>query len=73
MIYISIDDIDDEHGDFDAFSPRPQYLAFFFDGGELDDKGPLLLDWFSAYTIFFYSVHVLTLVIEVYDWMKKVL
>jgi len=44
MIYISIDDIDDEHGDFDAFSPRPQYLAFFFDGGELDDKGPLLLD-----------------------------
>jgi len=44
MIYISID-IDDEHGDFDAFSPRrSQYLAFFFDGGELGDKGPLLLD-----------------------------
>jgi len=60
------DDNGDEHiGDFDAFSPEhSQYLAFSFDGGGLGDKGPL--DRISMY-IFFYSIHVLTLVIEAYD------
>ena len=67
------DDNGDEHvGDFDAFSPEhSQYLAFSFDGGGLGwlgDKG--LLDRISMY-IFFYSIHVLTLVIEAYNWMKK--
>ena len=74
----NIDGVDnDEHvGHFNAFSSEHfQYLAFSFDGGGLGglgDKVRLLLDQFSAY-IFFYSVHVLSLVTEAYDWMKKIL
>ena len=33
---------------------------------------PLALDWFSMY-IFFYTIHILSLVIEIYDWKKKII
>jgi len=70
LYFDGIDDDDEHVGDFDAFSlGHSQYLAFSFDGGGLDgldDKVLLLLDRFSLY-IFFYSIHVLTLVTEAYD------
>ena len=68
------DDVDEEHvGDFDAFSPEhSQYRAFSLDGGGLGgpgDKGrcPLRSIDFRYISIFFYTIHVLSLVIEIYD------
>jgi len=66
-------------GDFVAFSPEhSQYLTFFFDGSGLVDlvdlvtRNDIPCARFSMY-IFIYSIHVLLLVIKIYDWMKKAL
>jgi len=67
LYFNSIDDVDEHVGDFDAFSPgHSQYFPFSFDNGLATRTYPFSLDRFSTY-IFFYSVHVLTLVIEAYD------
>jgi len=72
--HIDVDDDDEHIGDFDAFSPEhSQYLAFSLRWRWTWRQGTALsFDRFSMY-IFFYSIHVLTLVTEAYDWMKKVI
>jgi len=71
LYFDGIDDDDKHIGDFDAFSPgHSQYLAFFFDGGghgELGDKERYPFCSIDFRYIFFYSIHILTLVTEAYD------